>query len=66
MVLSNEIKGKIISKGLTQKDIAKSLGISEKTLSKKINNKGVFNANEIKQMMQILDITNPNDIFFAS
>ncbi|MBN1072096.1 DUF739 family protein [Clostridium botulinum] len=64
MILINELKGRIRAKGYTQEKLAKELGISPKTLSNKFN-KGVFGSNEIQEMIEILDIDNPIDIFFA-
>jgi transcriptional regulator with XRE-family HTH domain len=64
MILVNELKGKIKAKGYTQERLAKELGISPKTLSNKLS-KGVFGTNEIEQIIKILDIKNPLEIFFA-
>ncbi|NFO86662.1 helix-turn-helix transcriptional regulator [Clostridium botulinum] len=64
MILINELKGKIRAKGYTQEKLANELGISPKTLSNKFN-KGIFGSNEIEEMIEILDIDNPIDIFFA-
>lgn len=65
MVLTNEIKGRIVAKGLTQADIAKILGISTKTFNSKLNGKGTLDVNDIEKLIEILDIKNPMEIFFA-
>lgn len=64
LILINELRGKIKAKGYTQEKLAKELGISPKTLSKKIN-KGIFGSDEIEKMIKILGIENPMGIFFA-
>lgn len=64
MIQTNEIKGKIAKCGLSQRKVAKMLGISEKTFYEKMK-KGVFNSSEMEEMISILNITNPAEIFFA-
>lgn len=64
MVLVNELKGKMKAKGYTQEKLAKELGISAKTLNTRFN-KGIFGACEIEKLIQILEINNPLEIFFA-
>ncbi|MBE5917612.1 MAG: DUF739 domain-containing protein [Pseudobutyrivibrio ruminis] len=64
MIKVDELKGKFITKGYSQKDIAKMLGISSKTMYLKMK-KGVFGSDEIEIMIEKLDIENPMEIFFA-
>ncbi|MCI6031546.1 MAG: helix-turn-helix domain-containing protein [Fusobacterium varium] len=64
MILTNELKGKIVSKGFTQQDIAKYLGISTRTFNQKLK-KGIFNSDQIFKMIKLLEIENPMSIFFA-
>ena len=64
MINTNLLKGRIVSKGLSQRKMAKMLGIAEKTFYNKMK-KGVFTSNEIEAMMSILEIDNPVEIFFA-
>lgn len=64
MVLVNELKGRIVAKGLTQGEVAKMLGISNKTFSTKLNT-GIFTTVEIEKLIDILDLKNPWEIFFA-
>ncbi len=64
MIDTNLLKGQIATKGLSQRKVAKMLGIAEKTFYDKMK-KGVFTSNEIEAMMTILDIDNPTTIFFA-
>lgn len=58
-----EFKAAMVRKGFTQKSIAQHLGISEKTLCSRIKNKR-FGTNEIEQLIPLLDINNPMQIFF--
>lgn len=51
-------------KGYTQEQLARELGISPKTLCTKLN-KGIFGSDEIENMIRILEIQNPIEIFFA-
>lgn len=64
MVNVNEIRARMVLLGITQKDLAKSLGVSEKTMSLKMSS-GKFGLEEAKVLIQILDIENPSEIFFA-
>lgn len=65
MLNVNELKAAMARKGMTQQDLAKALGIAPKTLFNKIK-KGVFNSDEIKQMIMLLDIKDPITVFFGS
>ena len=53
-----------MSKGLTQKQVAKELDITPKTFSLKLK-KGVFGSDEIEAMINLLDISDPVPIFFT-
>lgn len=64
MVNTNSLKGIIVSRGLTQQDVAKRLGLSPKTFYARMK-KGVFMSDEIEQMIDLLEIDNPSSIFFA-
>lgn len=59
-----ELKGIIVAKGLTQKDVAKYIGITPKTFTEKMK-KGVFGSDEIEKMIELLEIKDPMDIFFS-
>ena len=65
MVNSNKLKGLIVSKGLTQKDVAEKLNMTPKTFSLKLK-KGVFGSDEIEMLINLLDISDPVSIFFAN
>lgn len=64
MLDRNALKAEIVRNGLTQKDVAKKLGISEKTFISRMK-KGVFGTDEVEIMINELNITNPTEIFFA-
>lgn len=64
MVDTNALRAAWVAKGLTQADVAKTLNITQKTMSRKMK-KGVFGSDEIEQMIDMLSIENPIAIFFA-
>lgn len=64
MVDTDALRGIIISNGLTQKEVAEHLEISPKTFYMKMK-KGVFGSDEMEDMIKLLSIDNPIDIFFA-
>lgn len=64
MIKTDDLKGIIVKRKKTQKDIAKILNISPKTFYAKMA-KGVFGSDEIEIMIDELQIENPIDIFFA-
>lgn len=66
MTDTKELKIAIVRAGLTQREIAKRLGLSEMGLHKKINNITEFKASEIKTLVELLGITNIDAIFFAN
>ena len=64
MILTNELRGIIVSRGLSQADVAKELGVTPGTFYRKMKN-GIFSNLEIAAMMKLLNIDNPMRIFFA-
>lgn len=58
----NRLAAAIVEQGLTQKDVAKMLGISPKTFYEKMK-KGVFGTDEVVKMVEILKLKDPVDIF---
>ena len=62
MVLTNEIRGKMVARGFTQKQLAEKLEISERTLANKLT-KGVFTTTDVEKLIDILKIDNPMEIF---
>ena len=53
----SKLRGRIIEKFGTQGCFSKALGVSEKTLSLKLNNKIFFSQDEISRMSELLEIT---------
>lgn len=51
--------------GLTKREVAKKLGISEMGLYKKINKTTEFKASEIMILVDVLSIENKDEVFFS-
>ncbi len=64
MIRSDELRGIIAKRGLTQSKVARIIGITPKTFYEKMKT-GVFGSDEIQIMINELKIENPIDIFFA-
>lgn len=63
----SKLKGRIKECFSTQSEFAKKLGISETSLSYKLNNKTVFDQDQIQDSIQILNLTPKEtiDYFFT-
>ncbi|WP_250277248.1 helix-turn-helix transcriptional regulator [[Clostridium] colinum] len=66
MVDTRKLKGLLIENGYTQADVAKKLGISLNSFSRKINNKTQFNLTEAFLLKNILKISDMEKVFFTS
>lgn len=64
MINTLKLKGVFAENGVTQKDVAKMIGVTPKTFYSKMQI-GVFGSDEIQVMIDELKIENPMDIFFA-
>jgi transcriptional regulator with XRE-family HTH domain len=64
MVDINKLKGKMVENGLTQAQTAELIGIHKDTLGRKLR-AGVFGTDEVEKLIDVLNIENPNEIFFA-
>lgn len=64
MLDKNALRAEIVRNGLTQKDVAKMIGVSEKTFISRMN-RGVFGTDEVEIMIKNLGIKKPAEIFFA-
>jgi predicted transcriptional regulator len=64
MISTDELRGIIAAKGLSQRRVAKMLGISEKTFYTKMA-RGVFLSTEMQMLVDCLEIKDPERIFFA-
>lgn len=65
MIQKNLLKGKIVENGYSVATLAKAVGITPKTFYNKLS-RGVFGSDEIYKMIDLLHITNPMEIFFAT
>lgn len=65
MIRTDELKGIIAKKGLTQAKVARMINVTPKTFYEKMK-VGVFGSDEIQIMIDELDIKNPVEIFFAN
>lgn len=65
MLDKNALRAEIVRNGLTQKEVAKMIGISEKTFITRMN-RGAFGTDEAEVMIRELKIKNPARIFFAN
>ena len=64
MIRTDLLRGRIAERGTSQRKVAGRLGITEKTFYQKMK-RGLFSSDEIYQMMEILGIDDPKEIFFA-
>lgn len=64
MIKTDVLKGEIVKNRMTQKDVAKLIGVTPKTFYDKMS-KGVFGSDEIEIMIDVLHISDPINIFFA-
>lgn len=60
----NKLEAIIVERGYTQKQVAEKIGISSKTFYSKMKS-GIWNSNEIKQLIKLLKIENPIEIFLS-
>lgn len=61
----NKLRGRIIEKYGTQGRFAKAMGVSERTLSLKLNNKIFFSQDEITKISELLNIeSNEIQVYF--
>lgn len=64
MIRTDRLRGLLAEKRITQKEMAKKIGITPKTFYDKMN-KGIFRSDEIEIMIETLEIDDPADVFFA-
>lgn len=62
---SNKLKGKMVERKYTQKNLAKEIGITPQSLNAKLNKRSQFTLDEVTKLISILDIKNPVEIFFT-
>ena len=64
MFNANRLRAEIVRNGLTQKDVARCIGITPTTFSKKMR-EGSFGIDEAGLMVRLLKIRDPDAIFFG-
>lgn len=62
---ANKIKAKIVERGMTQGEVAKIIGISPNSLSRKLLGKRDFLLSEVIALCSVLAIDNPEEFFLA-
>ena len=60
-----KFKALMVIKGETTASLARKMNLDESTLYRKIKANGAFTREEMGQLIEILDITDPMSIFFA-
>lgn len=67
MINKDKFKAKVAEHGLTQKELSKTIGISNNSLSRKLNDKAPFTLGELQAIKDKLELTSQevSDIFFA-
>lgn len=61
---ANLLKAEIVKNGMSQKEFCKAVNMAQSTFIRKIK-KGVFNTDDIKKMISVLNLKNPDQIFFS-
>lgn len=64
MLDTRALKAEMVRNGYTQKQMAETIGVSEKTFNLRMKS-GVFGTDEVEKMIDVLHIKNPMAIFFA-
>lgn len=61
----NKLKGIMRENGITQQELADKLGISVQSFNAKINGRTAFTVPEAMDIVEFLEIKNPEEIFFS-
>lgn len=64
MIDANKLRGKIAENGFSQREIAEIIGVTPKTFYDKMK-RGIFDSDEMYKMVELLNIEEPAEIFFA-
>ena len=65
MLDRNALRAEMARNGVTQKELAKAIGISEKTFISRMR-RGAFGTDEAQVIVKVLKLKNPTPIFFAT
>lgn len=60
---ANLLRAQMAKKGKTQSQVAKAIGISENSMSRKLLGKREFRLSEVQKLCCYLDILDPKEIF---
>jgi len=60
----NVLKGLLAERGITQKELADRMNISEKTVVVKVNNYKKWSVSETEQLKEILQVDTIDELFF--
>lgn len=63
---ANLLRGKMAEKRMSQSELAKRIGMSENSLSRKLLGTRDFRLAEVIKIIDELQIENPGEIFFAT
>lgn len=63
---TNILKGRMVEKGFTQESLAKAVGISTNSMSRKLLGERQFRLGEVVRICEVLEIDDPRDIFFTN
>lgn len=68
MVDLNKLRGKIVEKGLSQQELAVSIGIDRSTFYRKMKNGGDFSIGEVSKMSEAMNLTSQEavEIFLSN
>ena len=64
MINVNLLKSKIVEKGYTQAEFCREIGMAESTFIRKMK-MGTVTLKEAERMIELLEIKNPAEVFFA-
>lgn len=59
------LESQMVLKGMNVNKLSEALGINASTFYRKLKNDGDFNRSEINTIIKLLDIEDPEPIFFA-
>lgn len=62
---ANKIRAKIKEKGMNQKEVAKLMGISSNSLSRKLLGTREFSLSEVVSLCEILELDDAQNIFLT-
>lgn len=59
-----KLRGALTEKGITQRELAKKLGLTTKSVNAKLNGRSKISVDEAASMSKILELKEPSTIFF--